>query len=218
MKAANPMILTLNGGSSSIKFALFEVGEALRRRVTGAVTRIGLPSATLEVKDAHLRDNLSRQVEAPNQAAAVGVLMDWLAQHGGAIAAVGHRVVHGGPNYSQPVRITPEIIEELRKLSPFDPEHLPEEILLIEAVHRQFPALPQVACFDTAFYHDLPRVARMLPIPRRYGGSWNTSVRVPRDLVCLPDGRACAPRRSDGDDGPSDPGASRERREPDRRA
>ncbi len=168
MKAANPMILTLNGGSSSIKFALFEVGEALRRRVTGAVTRIGLPSATLEVKDAHLRDNLSRQVEAPNQAAAVGVLMDWLAQHGGAIAAVGHRVVHGGPNYSQPVRITPEIIEELRKLSPFDPEHLPEEILLIEAVHRQFPALPQVACFDTAFYHDLPRVARMLPIPRRY--------------------------------------------------
>ena len=111
MKAANPLVLTINGGSSSIKFALFEVGEALRRRVTGAVTRIGLPSARLEVKDAHLRGNLSRLVEAPNRSAAVGVLMDWLAQHGGAIAAVGHRVVHGGPNHSQPLRITPETSE-----------------------------------------------------------------------------------------------------------
>ena len=60
------------------------------------------------------------------------------------------------------------MIGELRRLSPFDPEHMPEDILLIEAFQRRFPALPQVACFDTAFHHDLPRVARMLPIPRRY--------------------------------------------------
>ena len=60
------------------------------------------------------------------------------------------------------------MVQELRRLSPFDPEHMPEEILLIEAFHRRFPDLPQVACFDTAFHHDLPRVARMLPIPRRY--------------------------------------------------
>jgi acetate kinase len=76
--------------------------------------------------------------------------------------------VHGGPKYSKPQRITAEMVEELHRLSPFDPEHLPEEILLTEAFHRRFPALPQVACFDTAFHHDLPRVARLLPIPRRY--------------------------------------------------
>ena len=101
---------------------------------------------------------------------AVGALMDWIEQRIGrdALTAVGHRVVHGGPKYSQPQRITAEMVEELRRLSPFDPEHLPEEILLTEAFHRRFPDLPQVACFDTAFHHDLPRVARFLPIPRRY--------------------------------------------------
>jgi acetate kinase len=81
---------------------------------------------------------------------------------------VGHRVVHGGPKYSDPQLITKEMVEELRRLTPFDPEHLPEEILLTEAFHRRFPELPQVACFDTAFHHELPRVARLLPIPRRY--------------------------------------------------
>jgi acetate kinase len=81
------------------------------------------------------------------------------------VTAAGHRVVHGGPKYSEPQRITAEMIEELHRLSPFDPEHLPEEILLTEAFHRRFPDLPQVACFGTAFHHDLPRVARLLPIP-----------------------------------------------------
>jgi acetate kinase len=77
-------------------------------------------------------------------------------------------VVHGGPKYSQPQRITAEMVEDLHRLSPFDPEHLPEEILLTAAFHRRFPNLPQVACFDTAFHHDMPRVARLLSIPRRY--------------------------------------------------
>jgi acetate kinase len=98
--------------------------------------------------------------------------MDWIDKHTGrdALTAVGHRVVHDGPKYSKPQQITMEMIEELRQLSPFDPEHMPEESLLIEAFHRRFPDLPQVACFDTDFHHDLPRVARLLPIPRRYEG------------------------------------------------
>ncbi len=170
MKPANPRILTINGGSSSIKFALFEVGESLRRILEGALERIGLPDATLRVKGANPADNFSRSVTAPNHTVAVGALMDWIEERGGrdAFAAVGHRVVHGGPKYSEPQRITAEMVGELHRLSPFDPEHLPEEILLIEAFQRRFPDLPQVACFDTAFHHDLPRVARMLPIPRRY--------------------------------------------------
>jgi acetate kinase len=96
--------------------------------------------------------------------------MDWIEQRIGhsTLTAVGHRVVHGGPKYSEPQRITKEMIVELHQLSPFDPEHLPEEIQLTEAFHQRYPDLLQVACFDTAFHHNLPRVARLLPIPRRY--------------------------------------------------
>jgi acetate kinase len=96
--------------------------------------------------------------------------MDWIEERSGrdALTAVGHRVVHGGPKYYKPQRITAEMITELKQLSPFDPDHMPQEILLTEAFHRRFPDLPQVACFDTAFHHDLPRVAQMLPIPRHY--------------------------------------------------
>jgi acetate kinase len=115
-------------------------------------------------------DNFSRAVAASDHAAAIVSLMTWLQGRIGhdTLIAVGHRVVHGGSKYWEPQRITPEMIGELRRLSPFDPEHLPEEILFIEAFHRRFPNLPQIACFDTAFHHDLPRVARLLAIPRRY--------------------------------------------------
>jgi acetate kinase len=170
MKPANPRILTVNGGSSSIKFALFEVGDSLRRVLEGGIERIGLPETTLRVKGLHPGDNFSRLTAASDHTEAVGALMDWIEERNGrdALSAVGHRVVHGGPKYYKPQRITAEMVEELHRLSPFDPDHLPEEILLTEAFHRRFPDLPQVACFDTAFHHDLPRVAQLLPIPRRY--------------------------------------------------
>jgi len=170
MKPANPRILTINGGSSSIKFALFEAGDPLRRILEGGINRIELPQTTLRVQGLNPADNFSRPVSAADHAVAVAALMDWIEERCGrdALTAVGHRVVHGGPKYSKPQRITAEMIAELHQLSPFDPEHLPEEILLIEAFQRRFPELPQVACFDTAFHHDLPRVAQLLPIPRRY--------------------------------------------------
>ena len=168
---ASRRILTINGGSSSIKIALFETGDSLRRIFQGGIEQIGLPAATLRVKGVNPTDDVSRLVTAPDHTAAVGALMDWLEERvgrDGALAAVGHRVVHGGPSYSEPRRLDAKVIDELLRLSPFDPEHLPEEILLIQACSRRFPELPQVACFDTAFHHDLPRVARLLPIPRRY--------------------------------------------------
>jgi acetate kinase len=170
VKSVNPRILTVNGGSSSIKFALFEVGEPLRRILEGRIERIGQPAAMFDVKGLSQADSFSRLVTAANHTEAVGLLMDWIEEriHSGELVAVGHRVVHGGPQYFEPQQITPEIVEELHQLQPFDPEHLPEEILLTEAFHRRFPDLPQVACFDTAFHHDLPRVAQLLPIPRRY--------------------------------------------------
>ena len=172
MKPADPRILTINGGSSSIKFALFEAGDSLRSILEGAIERIGQPEATLRVKGIDQADTFSRSLAAPNHGVAVNTLMDWLEDRtkGRSLTAVGHRLVHGGAKFSRPLRITAEVISELRRLSPFAPDHLPEEIRLAEAFQRRFPDLPQVACFDTAFHHDLPRVARLLPIPRRYEG------------------------------------------------
>ncbi len=164
-----PRVLTINGGSSSIKFALFETGPKLARILEGRIEGIGLPGARFTV---HSRDtgHIARAIRVPDHIAAVNVLMDWVNAQAGRdeLVAVGHRVVHGGPKYWKPQRITPKMVEALHRLSPFDPEHLPEEVLLTEAFHRHFPGLPQVACFDTEFHHDLPRVARLLPIPRRY--------------------------------------------------
>ena len=99
MKPINPRILTINGGSSSIKFALFEAGDSLRRILEGAIERIGLPEATLHVKGLNQADNVSRLVTAPDHTVAVGAFMNWIEEHSGcdALTAVGHRVVHGGP-------------------------------------------------------------------------------------------------------------------------
>ncbi|QDU98940.1 acetate/propionate family kinase [Lignipirellula cremea] len=165
-----PRVIVINGGSSSIKFALFEARASLPRIMAGGIERIGLPGATFKVTGAAPAESLLRTVNAPDHAAAVGVLMDWIEQSCGphSLAAAGHRIVHGGPKYSQPQRITDDMVQDLLRFSPFDPEHLPEEVLLIEALQRRFPDLPQVACFDTAFHHDLPRVALLLPIPRHY--------------------------------------------------
>ena len=122
------------------------------------------------MKGSNPADNFSRPVTAADHTAAVGALIDWIEEHSGrdALAAVGHRVVHGGPKYSKPQQVTAEMVEELHRLSPFDPEHLPLEIELIEAFRQRHPKLPQVACFDTAFHRTMPRVATLLPIPRRY--------------------------------------------------
>jgi acetate kinase len=135
LRRADPRILTINGGSSSIKFALFEAGDSLRRILQGGIERIGLPDATLRVRGLNQADNFSRSVTAPDHTVAVGILIDWIEERSGrdAVTAAGHRVVHGGPKYSKPQRITTEMVEELHRLSPFDPEHLPLEIELIEA-------------------------------------------------------------------------------------
>ncbi|MHB1093866.1 acetate/propionate family kinase [Thiobacillus sp.] len=166
----NSGILSVNGGSSSIKLALFDAGDVRHPVLQGRMARIGMADTTFSIQGPHSTDHFSRPVSAPDHAAAIGLLMDWASGQiaGDTLAAIGHRVVHGGPAFLEPQRITPAMIEALRHLSPFDPDHLPGEILLIEAFRRHFPDLPQIACFDTAFHRDMPRVARLLPIPRRY--------------------------------------------------
>lgn len=164
-------LLTVNGGSSSLKFALFPAtGEAILPSILrGRVERIGL-HGTRAIVSPDDGDRIEQDVDGPDLAAAAGWLIGWLKANVGesAIGGVAHRVVHGGPNYSEPARITPELIAELRRVSPMDPDHLPGEIALIEKFVEGMPGVPQAACFDTAFHRDLPRVARMIPIPRRF--------------------------------------------------
>ena len=170
MNAAGGDILTVNGGSSSIKFAIFAVADGVRMTRSGRIEGIGGAGATITVDGGDGGRMPARAVGALDRAGAVDLLMDWVETErlDRSLRAIGHRVVHGGPNFHTPQLLTPEVMEELRRLTPLDPEHLPQEILLSEACTRRFPQLPQVACFDTAFHHDLPRVARLLPIPRRY--------------------------------------------------
>lgn len=167
----NACILTLNGGSSSIKFALFD--DAMRRSAHGSIERIGLPDARLTTSGPQPGEETARTIAARDHASAAATLLDWLEGHVGGtkLAAVGHRIVHGGEHYHQPQRITREMLGALRALEPLDPQHLPAQIGLIEAVTEKFRAVAQVACFDTAFHHRLPRVAQLLPIPRRYAAA-----------------------------------------------
>ena len=163
-------ILAINAGSSSIKFALFEAKPQLRRLMDGQVERIGLPGTRLSMTDVMSSRTEQVAVQGADHAACVGPLMDLIEQRVGAAAllAVGHRIVHGGMKYSQPEPVTPAVMAELRRISPYDPEHLPAEIGLMELFSRRYPRVPQIACFDTAFHRDMPRVARLLAIPRRY--------------------------------------------------
>ena len=162
-------LLVLNGGSSSIKFAVFEVGDVPRRGLAGQLVRIGWPGAELVYTAPTAEGKQVVKCPAADYPTAVAFLLDWLERQPGfaAIGAVGHRVVHGMA-HQQPERITPELVAELRGFSQLDPDHLPGELALIEAVRQRYPQLPQVACFDTAFHGSLPRVARQLPLPRRF--------------------------------------------------
>ncbi len=167
---ANPSVLALNGGSSSIKFALYRMGDPPTRGLHGKVDRIGLPGTSFAFNDPARNQQESRGIGDFDHRAAANFLFDWLDKQVdlASIAAAGHRLVNGGANYRESQRITKEMLDELRRISAYSPEHLPSEIGLIDLIGERVPGLPQVACFDTAFHRDMPRVARILPIPRRF--------------------------------------------------
>ena len=166
MRPSLASVLSVNGGSSSIRFALYETGETLRRLFDGKIDRIGLSGTSLVVSDAPA----PQPVAAANHRTAVRALLEWLEKHSvfTSLAAVGHRVVHG-MRHLEPERVTPKLLSELRRITPYAPEHLPRELGLIDEFLTRHPKLPQVACFDTSFHQTMPRVAKRLPIPRRYG-------------------------------------------------
>jgi acetate kinase len=162
-------VLTINGGSSSIKFALYEVGKPLERGLYGTVDRIGMRGTNLSFHDAAANRQNALSIAASDHKSAAMFLMEWIEeQHGfAALKAIGHRVVHG-MQHSEPELVTQDLLDELHRISPYDPEHLPSEIELIETFREHHPTMPQVACFDTAFHQTMPMVAKLLPIPRRF--------------------------------------------------
>jgi acetate kinase len=163
------MILAINGGSSSIKFALFKVGNPLEQLFYGEIENIGTKKAKLNFTNTCDQQRNRIDIVASNHDQAANRLIDWLEKQKNfdSVKAIGHRIVHG-MKHTEPELITGDLLVELKKISAFDPEHLPEEIKLIEVFKKRYPALKQIACFDTSFHTSMPVVAKLLSIPRHY--------------------------------------------------
>jgi acetate kinase len=168
-------ILSLNGGSSSLKFAVYRLsGTAEERIFSGAVEAIGQPSgkAWLRGGDKALQEETGK---FPDHTAAMKKMFAGLREQGvEKLAAAGHRIVHGGPKFTAPQLIDVRLKQALKELIPFAPLHLPSQIAMIEAVEAHFPDLPQVACFDTAFHSRMPEVAQRFALPQRF---WEQGIR-----------------------------------------
>ena len=168
-------ILTLNAGSSSIKFALFAAGGAVPQQaeLTGQIDGIGArPHLKARDRAGEVLDDLDLPLGAGTEgqhAGALEFLVRWLHAHeaGWRIAAVGHRVVHGAERYSQPIVLNDAALAVLRGFIPLAPLHQPHNLAGIDALRAHLPGVPQVACFDTAFHRTQPSLAQLFALPRR---------------------------------------------------
>ena len=169
MQSVNNKILTINGGSSSIKFSLYKIEDSLKELFSGEIENIGANNTNLNYHDKLLNKKESLKINSTDQNSAANFLIDWLEkkEEFKSVAAIGHRIVHG-MKHTEPEEITTELLNELKKISSYDPEHLPGEIKLIEIFKKRFPSVKQIACFDTSFHTTMPAVAKLLAIPRRY--------------------------------------------------
>jgi len=169
MKLIKSCVLTINGGSSSIKFALYQIEDCLIQLLYGEVENIGTKNAKLNSTQTITNQKSSVKITTSDPDAATNFLIEWLDKQDGfnAVKAIGHRIVFG-QQHTKPELITPELLAELKMIGAYDPEHLPGEIKLIEVFAKRYPALAQIACFDTSFHTTMPPVAKLLPIPRRY--------------------------------------------------
>lgn len=167
---ANPAIVVINSGSSSVKFALFAATDTLPRLWAGAIERIGLADGRFHATDADGNAAIDETLAIPDHRRALGLLLERLAQHPSGVTpvAVGHRVVHGGADYDVPVLVDTALLTRLRQLIPLAPLHLPHNLAGIAAIAEALPDLPQIACFDTAFHRNMPRLARLTGLPRAF--------------------------------------------------
>lgn len=173
------MFLTVNAGSSSLKVAVFDEASTDEPRLSVSIEGIGTYDAHL-IPDGEYGSVDTQLIAASDHGVAARVAIQWLKAEGVASAdvrGVGHRIVHGGETYSGPVVIDDEVYEQLHALVPLAPNHTPVILQCLEVFRQYFNRVPHVACFDTAFFHDLPAVARTIAVPaelrdsgvRRYG-------------------------------------------------
>jgi len=169
VKIAKNTVLTINGGSSSIKFALYEVDLRLNKLLSGEVENIGQKNAVLRFKTPADHQHHKIDIKSDNYESAANQLINWLEKQVDfeLIKGIGHRVVQG-LEHTKPEKITDELLEELKKISAYDPEHLPEEIKMIAIFRKRYPELVQIACFDTSFHTTMPPVAKLVAIPRHF--------------------------------------------------
>jgi acetate kinase len=167
MTAKQPApILTINAGSSSLKAAFYD-----RDGVIHAVQaeRIGQRGGRMRIQDRAGTTLLDRQQDRHDHASVLRAFLDWRQHQGVAAApeAIGHRIVHGGTAYRAPHLITAEVLAELQRLVPIDPDHMPQALAVFAVTKELYPTTPQVACFDTAFHRSMPRVAQLYGLPAR---------------------------------------------------
>lgn len=162
-------LLTINGGSSSIKYALYQVKGSLNQLLAGEIENIGSGNAKLSFIHSGKEQQHHINIKVANHSEAADWLVNWLAKEAEYIhiKAIGHRIVQG-MEHGSPERIAAKLLKELKIISAYDPEHLPAEIKLVEAFKKHFPKLEQIACFDTSFHSSMPYIAKLLPIPHKY--------------------------------------------------
>jgi acetate kinase len=171
LQAAPSTVLSINVGSSSIKFALYESLTPNARLFEGEIANVGGSDSAFRVADGPT--SFERDFPIPDHVTAAMVLVDWLHERlpAAGLIAIGHRVVYSSAEFRATQRVTPALLESMFLNRSYDSEHLPQEKLLIETLSREFPGAIQVACFDSNFHVDMPQVASMLPIPRHFFAS-----------------------------------------------
>lgn len=169
--ALSDVIIVFNAGSSSLKFTVFQIEKktTIKKLIKG---RLEYDIDTFHFFASDQNDQLIEHATYPlSQKKPLEHLFSWLAEHEQGrhnIVGVGHRIVHGGPNFLAPVQVTPEVLVQLEALTPFAPLHQPQTLAPVHAITDYRPDLIQIACFDTAFHRTMPDIARLLPLPRRY--------------------------------------------------
>jgi acetate kinase len=163
-------ILTINRGSGTLKAGLYQASASPKLVASIKVDRAGSPEARVKIATAAGKTLLDSAIQDTGANSDLTTVLNWLKESNYAshLAGIGHRLVHGGPHYTESQRITPEVLAELEKIAPLDPDHTPQAIQNIRFFSDRLPHTPQIGCFDTAFHATLPKVARTYALPRKF--------------------------------------------------